>query len=363
MSSLKVVKSILLNIFVGASVAVAALMVLVGYSDHFHPQDHPYLACMGMTMPFFMVANLIILLVWLMVKWRWALIPIVGFLLSIPAIRVYLPLHFSSEPPPGSIKIISYNVAGYRINRLAPNPLDTIVDYLAKQDADIVCLQEDKHERYPVTEKFDSIYPYNDTVHINKPSNPIINALGIHSRYPILRKERIAFESVANGSVAFFLQVGADTIIVINNHLESTHMSEVDRQRYTDMLNGEMNSGDAKAETRRLIDKLSGNMALRAPQAEAVHNFVERHRNYPIIVCGDLNDTPISYTRHVVAEGLSDCYVETGNGPGISYNVRGFYFRIDHMMCSDHFEPYSFYIADDIEASDHYPLVGWLKLK
>ena len=178
-----------------------------------------------------------------------------------------------------------------------------------------------------------------------------------------MKKERISYESRANGSAAFFLLVDGDTVIVINNHLESTHMSDEDRQRYTEIINGDMDGGDARAETRRLVDKLSANMAIRAPQAEAVHEYIERHRRYPIIVCGDFNDTPISYTRLTVAQGLTDCYVETGNGPGISYNIRGFYFRIDHMMCSEHFEPYSCIVDDDIDASDHYPLVCWLKRK
>lgn len=358
---MKIVKSIIFHILVGASAALAALMVFVSYSDHFHPLDHPVLACLGMVMPFFLVANLISLFVLLMVRWRWAFIPIVAFLVCIPAIRVYLPLHFPSEAPPGSIKIISFNVGGYAFNKPNPNPLDTIVKYLIRQNADIVCLQEDKSTKYNTTEPFDTLYPYNDTVHVNSPTNPLINAVGIHSRYPIVKKERISYESRTNGSVAFFLLIDGDTVIVVNNHLESTHMNDTDRQHYTDIINGDMNSDEARAETRHLIDKLGVAMIKRAPQAEAVHQYIEQHRSYPIIVCGDFNDTPISYSRRTVAQGLTDCFVETGNGPGISYNVRGFYFRIDYMMCSEHFEPYSCHVDTDIDASDHYPVVGWLQ--
>lgn len=356
-----IVKSILLNVFTGASATIAVLTVLVGYSDHLHPGAHPVLACAGMTFPFFLIVNLIMFMVWLMVRWQRAWIPLLAFLLAFPAIRVYIPLHTPSSPPPGSIKVLSYNVACYTLIDKYRNPLDTIASYLERQQADIVCLQEDVNIRLNPEERMAAIYPYNDTVHVNIPSSPLINAIGMHSRYPILRKERIDYESYGNGSVAFYLQVGDDTVIVVNNHLESTHLSESDRQRYNDMIRGGMNGEDAKAETRLLIGKLSTAMVKRAPQAEAVARYIDCHRHYPIIVCGDFNDTPISYTRLTIAQGLTDCYVESGCGPGVSFNRSGFFFRIDQMMCSDHFEPYGCYVDNDMDASDHYPVICWLK--
>lgn len=358
---MKVIKSILLNVFTGASATAAAAMVLIAYSDRFHPADYPILACAGMVFPFFLVTNLIILMIWLIVKWRRIWIPIVGFVLAFPAIRIYLPFHFHSEPPQGCIKVLSYNVNAYLMDKEFPHPEDSIFEYLRHQNADIVCLQEDiiQTSSHPID--YSAIYPYNDTVHLNKPTSLIINAIGIHTRYPILSKERISFKSEANGSVAFFLKIGNDTVIVINNHLESTHLSESDRERYNSIIRGGMSSEDAQVETRKLVDKLSTAMIQRASQAEAIHQYTELHNHYPAIICGDFNDTPISYVRRTIAKGLTDCYVETGNGVGVSYNQKGFYFRIDQIMCSRHFEPYNCYVDDYMKASDHYPIVCWLK--
>ena len=353
----------MLNILTGASAAIAIATVLVAYSDRLHPADHPVLACAGMIFPFFLVANLIMLMVLLIVKWRRIWIPIVGFVLAFPAIRIYLPLHFRTEPPQGSIKVLSYNVDYYLMDKEFSHPEDSIFEYLRHQNADIICLQEDvlQPNCHPID--FSNLYPYNDTVHLTKPNVISINAVGIHTRYPIVRKERISFPSDANGSVAFFLQIGNDTVMVINNHLETTHLSDSDRERYKSMISGGMNSEDAQAETRKLLDKLSTSMILRATQAEAIHQYIERHKHYPAIVCGDFNDTPISYVRRTIAKGLTDCYVESGSGVGGSYNQKGFYFRIDQIMCSDHFEPYNCYIDDQMRASDHYPILCWLKRK
>lgn len=356
-----ILKNILLSVFTGASVMVAAATVAVAYSDRLDPTAHPVLACAGMVFPIFLVANLVVLLLWLMVKWRRVWIPIAAFVLAFPSIRIFMPLHTSSEAPEGCIKVLSYNVAAYGGNYRYNQAMDTIFGYLKQQKADIVCFQEDMTVKFNPVEHFPELYPYNDTVHVTPPGYPLINAVGIHSRFPIIKRERISYESLANGSVAFFLQIGADTVIVVNNHLESTHLSTDDRQRYKAMMRGDMDRASTKEETRLILDKLSKAMAQRAEQAKAVSRYIEQHRGYPLIVCGDFNDTPISYVRRTIAQGLTDCYVDTGNGLGLSYNQRGFNFRIDHIMCSSHFKPYNCYVDDKMDASDHYPIICWLE--
>ena len=355
------VKNILFYILTGATLTTEVLLVLVAYSDHLNPVDHPVLACAGMAFPFVLLFNVLLLVVWLFLKWRKAWMPLLGFLLAYPSIRVYMPLHFSQEPPEGSIKVVSYNVACYGHRKNDQDPQLAIFSYLQQHQADIVCLQEDVSLSGKAKDSLLRLFPYNDTIHINRPSSPLINALGVHSRFPIIRKERIPYESLANGSAAFYLQVGQDTVIVVNNHLESTHLSVTDRQRYTDIIQGTMNSHEAQAETRMLLGKLSAAMVKRAPQADAVRRYIEQHSRYPIIVCGDFNDTPVSYTRRTIADGLLDCFVESGNGFGFSFSQKGFFVRIDQLMCSRHFVPYGCYVDDKIEASDHYPVVGWLK--
>ena len=81
-----------------------------------------------------------------------------------------------------------------------------------------------------------------------------------------------------------------------------------------------------------------------------------------MIVCGDFNDTPLSYTHRVISNGLIDCFVETGNGPGVSYNRSKMYVRIDNILCTPDFKPYACKVDDSIKNSDHYPIMCWLKL-
>ena len=194
-------------------------------------------------------------------------------------------------------------------------------------------------------------------------NNLTINALGIHTRYPIVKRERLAYDSKANGSGAWLLQVGDDTLIVVNNHFESCHLTKEDRQQYRQLIKGEIPRDSVRAESQLLLVKLAEANAKRAAQIRKVRQYVEEHSAYPIIVCGDFNDNPISYSRHEMAKGLTDCFVSTGRGIGLSYNQKAFSFRIDHVFCSKDIQPYNCQIDNNMDASDHYPVLCWLKIR
>jgi len=360
-------KTFILNLLAGANIVVVLLMLISGFSDRISPADNELLACSGIIFPFIVLANVLFIPVWVFLSWKRLAIPVIGLALAYIPIRTYLPLHGKSTPPEGSVCIVSYNVAGYGGNNKYSNAFDTIFNYVKTVRPDILCLQEEQIAKDIDTHRFFAeLFPYNDSTRVSDVGGPWgLNSVGIHSRYPILRKEIIPYDSPTNGSVAYFLKIGTDTVIVINNHLETSHLSSDDRNRYeeiySEMLKGDMERDTLKAETSVIVRKLSEGMVARAAHVEIIHNYMEAHRRYPMIVCGDFNDTPISYTRHIISQDMTDCFVESGRGFGISYNRKGFNLRIDHMMCSSHFTPYACKIDNEMDASDHYPLLCWLK--
>ena len=358
---IKQLKKFTVNLIAGANIATVAMMLLTGFADRFHPASYPSLSCLGMVFPLMLLINLLFLFFWLVFQWRKVWIPIVGYALAYVPITIYLPLHTRQDVPEGTIKVMSYNVCAYGGNYKYNEGFDTIYGYIRRELPDIVCLQEDvdSWRRY-VMSRWKKIYPYNDTV-VFCNTSASMNGLGIHTRFPILRRERIQYESNRNGSVAYYLQVDDDTVLVISNHLEGTHLSDRDRSRYKEMLRGKMERDTARAESALLIEKLGSSAAKRSAQAEAVNRYIQEHSQYPVIVCGDFNDNPISYSRRTVCQGLTDCFVKTGSGLGLSYNQKGFFFRIDHILCSADFEPYNCRIDNEMDASDHYPVVCWLK--
>jgi len=347
----------------GANVATIVVMVLVGYSDRINPTAHPMLSTLGMVFPLLLGANLLFLVFWLLFKWTRAWIPIGGFLLAYVPISIYLPLHVHSDVPDGAVKLVSYNVCGYGGNYKYDDAPQRVYDYLTAEDADIVCMQEDNDpNNRRIFESFAKTLPYNDTIVLCH-TKQSFNCLGIHTRYPIIRRERIAYPTTSNnGSAAWWLKVGTDTLIVVNNHFESCHLNKTDRQQYQQILKGKMAGDSARTESKLLLVKLAEANAKRAAQIDRVSQYVADHQGYHIVVCGDFNDNPLSYSRHAMAQQLTDCYVASGRGIGVSYNQKGFYFRIDHIFCSDSITPYNCKIDSRMDASDHYPIACWLKI-
>jgi endonuclease/exonuclease/phosphatase family metal-dependent hydrolase len=348
-----------IQVIMGANIATIIIMILIGFSDRLNPTSFPMLSNVGLAFPLFIVLNLAFLVFWLLVKPRLALVPFLGFIVGYSPMRKYCPVNVPRSAPHGAIKILSYNVwdwVGWEDSDHYQNP---ILQYIKQQNADIVCLQESNPDGFG-KEVIDSVlaplYAFRDTA-----KRTGGDCISIYSKFPILSKEHIRYASRGNLSAAFRVMIHGDEVMVINNHFETTGLSPEEKTKFKEMLKGDAKAGVAKSTSRRLLHKLGEATAKRAPEADAVARFMAYHRDLPMIVCGDFNDSPISYVHRTVSKDLTDCYIETGFGPGISYHHSGFFVRIDNILCSDDFEPYDCHVDRKMATSDHYPIITWLK--
>jgi len=356
------IKNFTIRMIAGANVASVILMMAVGYSDHLSPEHFALLSTAGLFFPLFLFVNFCFLFFWLIVKARYAFIPFLGFLLCYVPIRKYMPLNICSEPPAGSIKVLSYNTLSLAEGVTDEDGVNPIVKYVRRQNADIVCLQEAVPTAYE-WEQIDTLlrplYPYIET--INHPNGG--NGLMVLSKFPILGKELIPYASKGNLSAAFRLSVKGKEVLLVNNHLETTGLSLEERRKFKNLVKGKLETDTAEQTSKLLIVKLAEATKKRAPEADAVANYLSRYKGKSIILCGDFNDSPISYAHRTIAQDLTDCFIESGNGLGISYHRSGFYVRIDNIMCSKDWKPYGCKVDSKIAVSDHYPMLCYLKMQ
>lgn len=354
---MKNIKLLTLQVIAGANVVTAVTMFLIGLSDRINPMEHPMWANVGLLFPILLLINFFFLVFFAVFKRRYMAVTFLGFVVSYSSVRTYCPLNVSRDVPPGSIKVLSYNVHCFA-NENAPEGHDNpIMEYIIGSDADIVCLQEARIDD-GIKGAIKGVYDYADSVKSKNGGECLV----LLSKYPILSRERIEYESKNNVSAAFRLKIGDDTVTVINNHFETSGLSLADRAGFKDMVKGNAGSDTVRAESKRLAEKLGESAKIRAPQAEAVAEYVRKSGDN-VILCGDFNDNPISYTRRTLASVLTDCYVESGNGPGISYHHNAIFVRIDNIMCSKLWQPYKCKVDRSIGYSDHYPIYCWLKMK
>ena len=181
------------------------------------------------------------------------------------------------------------------------------------------------------------------------------NGLGCYSRFTLLSAHPVNYVSLNNGSIAYKIKVNGDTLLVVNNHLESNKLTEKDKEVYREMMK-DPDKQKVSQGSRLLIGKLAEASAIRASQADSVAKAIAACKYPTTIVCGDFNDGSISYTHRILTQKLDDAFTQSGKGLGISYNQNKFYFRIDNILISPNLKAYNCTVDRSIKASDHYPI-------
>ncbi|MDR0795822.1 MAG: endonuclease/exonuclease/phosphatase family protein [Tannerella sp.] len=301
-------------------------------------------------------------------KWTMFFIILCSFFVCWKPITHYIPVHLFQPDITGKnvLKVLSYNVMAFGYQNHTTNKPNPIIQYIADSDADIVCLQEymvAKQANFLTREKVEqalNMYPYHYTEPLVRKSNYSIG-LAIFSKFPILNSRKINYDSTFNGSTVHEIDVKGKKMIVINNHLESFKLTMEDRSNYADFLkNMNQESFDELKET--VQHKLSTAFKIRAEQVEIVADEIRNLKGDYLIVCGDFNDTPISYAYQTIKGSLVDAFATSGNGPGITYNHKYYWFRIDHILHSHNMKAHHAKV-DQIPVSDHFPIWGFLEMK
>ena len=348
-------------LILAANVLFTGLLLFAAYSPYINPELHPVQSCFGLTFPIFALVNGGFLIFWLIIqRFKQALVPLAGILLCFPQLHTYCPINWHTDNlPEGSFKVLSYNIMGFdgTMKKDGQNP---ILNYLKDSEADILCLQEyatstaKKFLMQKDVEEALKDYPYH-RIHTVGEGKGSTNKMACYSKFPILSAHTLKYKSDYNGSVVYEIKIGEDTLTLINNHLESNKLTKEDKVVYESMLKDPQKE-KVKSGARLLVRKLAEASAIRAPQADSIANAIAHSKHPYIIVCGDFNDTPISYTHRVISQDMDDAFTQSGCGLGISYNQNKFYFRIDNILVSPNLQSFNCTVDRSIKESDHYPI-------
>ena len=353
------VKSFLIKIIGGANIATILIAMILGYSDRFDAAAHALLSASGMVFPVFALLNAAFLMFWVFFWWRGIVIPVIGFVLIYFPMRAYCPFNVPQDAPDDAVKLLTMNVMNfnYPVPEDSVNAFQTVSRYVQRTSPDIACFVE-----FPPIPKMmkdmSEMCKYSGNVNNNKG-----NVLFVLSRYPIIGKERIMFESVGNLSAAFHLLMDRDTVTLVVNHFQSICLSKEERQEVGKIIDGTSSRDIRNSDNKLLVAKVVEAIRYRAPQVDAVTHYVDsiRAMGRSVLLCGDFNESPISYSHHQMEKRLVDCYSSTATGPGFTFEQNGMHFRIDHIFCSDDWTPYRCEVVDKMRTSDHYPMLCWLK--
>lgn len=354
------VKYILNALFLGANIMAALLLLACGLSAGLNPAEHPRAALFGLGFPILLGLNVGFIFFWLIFKARQVWVPLVGLLCSFTYIYDYCPINWNEKLPEDCLTVLTYNTHFMGDGETDEQGNLPIVDYIIRMGADIVCLQEVSYQKGVTQLECDEAFK-KAGYHVRHFTDGKGEGQVTYSLLPIVHQERIVYESRDNGSIATELLYNGDTILVVNNHLESYKLSVEDKTRYKEIIK-DPEGKNTEDNSRRLLKKMASASRLRGPQADSVCSYIRRRALPHVIACGDFNDSPISYSCKAFSENLKSAFRESGNGPGWSYNQKGFYFRIDHIFVSADYRTYDTHLDKTATWSDHYPMITHLKM-
>lgn len=340
--------------FIIINALVVLAMIVSAYSSFLPPQNYPNWSYLGLFFPVFLVLTILFVPFWLVVNFRYVFIPLLGLLSCYWAVRAYFPINLPCELSHPTVKVMSYNTMMFGNVSKVKWEGNPVAEYINASGADIVCLQEvgglkDAMDKGLV--RFDD-YPY-CVLDSNKR-----DGLACLSKYPILSSKKIDYYSRGkNCSYAYEILIGIDTVLLVNNHFESYRLSAEDKQQYKDLIKN-ADEIDVEGNYDALTSKLVASNKIKGLQVDAVASFIDENVDIYdyVIVCGDFNDSPISYAHHRFSKHLDDAFTVAGNGLGFSYRHSGMFFRLDHILVSESVKVYDSYVDGDVDASDHQPI-------
>ena len=169
----------------------------------------------------------------------------------------------------------------------------------------------------------------------------------IFSKYPIITKGSVDFNSSSNNAIFSDIKIMNDTIRVYNIHLQSFSFEKVNP-----LIN-------INKKNEMVIKNISETFIQQEQQVNELKKNI-KNSPYKVIVTGDLNNTAFSYVYKELSKGLNDAFKVKGNGLGITYNYNFIPLRIVFVFTQELFKINSFKTFK-LNLSDHEPIYTELK--
>jgi endonuclease/exonuclease/phosphatase family metal-dependent hydrolase len=330
------------------------LIILTGISfaaPYFPPTPFWPFIFLGMGFPILIILNMVCVVFWLYMRKWYFILSLMCLIMSWSGAGKFIGNPFKAIPEMGGkhIKVMTFNAQGGNIyqNKL----YDEFAEVVLRSDPDIICFQEIniKVKKFqPVRDK----YPYVQ----KKQSQSIL------SKYPIQDSGDLELEKIrtSNGAIWADINVDGQIVRVYNLHLHSNRISlEVDELSENTELN-ELNDKAKWNATKGILSQVRDAAAVRANQSIKIKESLNNSPS-PVILCGDFNDPPQSYSYRILAENLKDSFEEAGRGFGFTYNGNIPFLKIDYILSSPEIGVSSTKIIKS-NVSDHKPVVSTLVL-
>ena len=336
--------------FASVSLVISALLVLAYASVVINPAQAWFFTLFGLLYPLVLLVAVALFIRALFCRSSMRGVLLLALLPSLFFAGRYYQPHWKTLEGEPRLKVISYNVglfahADDSRDRMAV--ADSVCAFLAREKADIICLQE---FYLPAGEDMDRWlkrhFPnYKAEYYVFTGKSGHAGNLTL-SRLPVLDRGKEVFEKSTNLSLWTDIRLDSAAVRIYNCHFESYNISP------SALVKGV--GDDALLEETGLKMRRS----IRERPRQVAH-VLESVNQAPVrsLVVGDFNDNPLSYTYFRLLRGRKDAFVKAGVGFGATYRTLWPLLRIDYILYPKDLSAVSYSIGN-ATFSDHYPVIA-----
>ena len=339
------------KLLVFCNIVLTVLTFLAYFLPFLAPTWFPFLSVLTLVLPLFLILNGLFFAYWLLQFKRQMVLSGLVLLLGITFINKFYKFSSKdSETTDKDFVVMSYNVRLLNLFEWIPNDnvASVILHFVNENNPDILCIQE-----YSTSAKIDlKIYPYHA---IFMKGNKIRTGQAIFSKFPIVNEGELVFPKSNNNAIFADIKVGKDLIRFYNIHLQSIKISpnvkEID----------ENVEGINQEKSQLIFKRISEAFKKQQQQGEIIREH-KKSCQYPIVICGDMNNSAFSYVYRSIKGNMQDCFEEAGSGFGQTYSFKYYPARIDYIFADSNMRVKNFTNLHDFVNSDHLPVITRLAI-
>ena len=342
--------------------AAASLLALSYLSMVVNPAKFWLISLAGLFFVPFIILNLF-LLIWAFVRRSKAfMIPLLALIPAVFFVGRYAHIKGDDYPETAAdnvLKVVSWNVGRFALHAEDSGAgsyeecVDSVFEFIKKEDPDIVCLQEfsTRNSRQVRQQLKKLMKGYSAEYYIYTGSGRSFGNVTL-SKFPVKNRGVIKFDGSTNLAIFTDYESGGRQFRVYNCHFESYNIS------FSGIVRALLEK-DKDIVTETGV-KMKRSITRRPKQVDQVFNDIE---DCPVdaFVCGDFNDNPMSYTYYRMMRDRQDTFVQAGDGFGATYARLWPLLRIDYILCPKSMTVLS-HETPHVGFSDHYPVITQIAL-
>lgn len=350
----------IISFFIALFTLIASTLTIFTFIGANYGGAFQIFAFYALFQPIFIILDFIFLVYWAIRLNLLAFMPLVALLLNLGFISsVYqVPLkHNKSKDVNPRIVTATYNVKGFCHGQRSLT-VSMISDFMKEKNVDILCLQEMDFDTTYTVDSIARAFHYLPYRAIALSEREGFNLM-ILSKFPIIHSTRIRYGDEGNQAMWADLLIQNDTIRLFNFHLQTTNFNQARFPLVPENWLWDLSGEVEKSMT--VYDVLMENFRKRTIQAQFLRKQI-KNTKYPVLVCGDMNSNPSSYTYHLIKGDLNDGFRSCGSGYEYTLKELHKLYRIDYIFHSSNFKgiEYKSYMLD---YSDHKPVIMSVRLK